>query len=109
MRLAVTVSAAAVGAGVLLQLVLTLVSLIAGYMDAGSLAGDAGFFAAFSGLALVPLTVLLVLLASIGKWVRAHDARFFQRARWAAVTMMVLASALLLGNAGTLGGGIVPH
>ena len=68
------------------------------------------FFAAFLGLALVPLALFVVMLASIGRWVRARqDPAFFTRAIWAAVAMTFVALALLLADVGTLGGGVIPH
>jgi len=113
MRLAVIIGGSVVGIGVALQLGLKIVSLIAGSVErlnAGSLAGDAEFFAAFLGLALAPLALIVVMLASIGRWVRARqDAAFFTRAIWAAVAMTVVTLALLLAGVGSLGGGIIPH
>jgi len=113
MRLAVIIGGSVVGAGVALQLALTIVSLIAGHVErlnVGSLAGDAGFFAAFLGLALVPLAVIVVVLASIGRWARARqDPAFFTRAILAAVTMTIVTLGLLLAGVGSLGGGIIPH
>ena len=113
MRLAVTIGGSVVGVGVALQLVLKTVSLIAGHLDrlnSGSLAGDAGFFAAFLGMALVPLALFLLVLAGIGRWVRSRqDPGFFTRAIWAALAMMIISLALLLADVGVLGGGIIPH
>ena len=113
MRLVLIIGGSVVGVGVALQLALKIVSLIAGHVErlnAGSLSGDAGFFAAFLGLALVPLAVLLVVLAIIGRFVRARqDPVFFTRAIWGALAMTIVALALLLANVGELGGGIIPH
>ncbi len=113
MRLVVTIVGSVLGVGVALQLALKIVSLIAGHVEslnAGSLAGDAAFFAAFLGLALVPLALLLVVLASIGRWVRARqDPAFFTRAIGAAVAMTIVTLALLFASVGELGGGIIPH
>jgi glycine/D-amino acid oxidase-like deaminating enzyme len=113
MRRVVIIGGSVVGVGVALQLALTIVSLIAGHVErlnAGSLAGDAGFFAAFLGLALVPLAVIVVVMASIGRWIRARrDPAFFTRAILAAVTMTIVTLGLLLAGVGSLGGGIIPH
>ena len=113
MRLAVIIGGGVVGVGVALQLLLEIVSVIAAYVERvnpGNLAGDSGFFAAFLGLALVPLALLLVMLACIGRWVRARqDPAFFTRAIWAAVAMTIVSLTLLLADLGTLGGGIIPH
>lgn len=113
MRRVVTIGGSLVGVGVAVQLVLTIVALIAAHVESlssGSLAGDAGFFAAFLGLALVPLAVLFLVLAMIGKY---FDARqnpvFFRRAIGVAVAMTIVSLALLLGGVGELGGGIIPH
>jgi hypothetical protein len=112
-RRAVMIAASLVGAGVAIQVVLQMVSILAGYFDrsnTGSLAGDAGFFAAFFGLALVPLALLVAMLAGIGRYLRAkQDPAFFTRAIWVALAMMMVSLGLLLADAGTLGGGIIPH
>jgi hypothetical protein len=101
------------GVGVAIQLVLQIVSIIAGYFDqlkGGSLAGDAGFFAAFLGLALVPLALLVAMLAGLGRYIRVkQDPAFFTRAIWAALAMMMVSLGLLLADVGALGGGIIPH
>ena len=113
MRWVVIICGSVVGVGVALQIVLKIVSLVAGRVErlnAGSLASDAEFFAAFLGLALVPLGLILVLLAGIGRYVRARqDPAFFTRAIWAALAMTIVTLALLLAGVATLGGGIIPH
>ena len=110
MRRVVSIGGSVVAAGVALQLALKIVSMIAGQMSGGNLASDSAFFGAFLGLALVPLGLLLVVLAVIGRFVRARqDAVFVTRAIWRALAMTIIALALLLADVGSFGGGIIPH
>jgi hypothetical protein len=113
MRRAIMVLGSVAGIGVAIQLALTIVGVVAGQIDrpnAGSLAGDAGFFAAFLGLGLVPFAVLVVAIAVIGKCLQSpQNSVFFTRAIWAAITTALIALALLVAGVGALGGGIIPH